>query len=152
MRHPRRLLQSKKLRRIQGFAPKIATTLSQELNFTCTPVTLPLIIVGDLFDAAMVVIRVPRQEAWVPLVGHKQTEPHDQVDQDEDVVRVRQQVPRDRDALGRDKSQKKELQGHQTHPQEVHGIRPEKNTAEEKEKRSTSSSALPKDQSPEQNR
>ena len=114
--------------------------------------TLPLIIVGDLLDAAMVVVGVPRQEAGVLLVGDQQAEPHHQVDHDEDVVRVRQQVPRDRDALGRDKKFKRGVQGHQTHPEEVHGIRPEKNTAEEKEKRSTSSSALPKDQSPEQNR
>ena len=63
--------------------------------------TLPLIIVGDLLDAAMVVVRVPRQEAGVLLVGHQQTEPHDQVDHDEDVVRVGQQVPCDWDALGR---------------------------------------------------
>ena len=63
--------------------------------------TLPLIIVGDLLDAAMVVVGVPRQEAGVLLVGHQQAEPHDQVDHDEDVVRVGQQVPRDWDALGR---------------------------------------------------
>ena len=63
--------------------------------------TLPLIIVGDLLDAAMVVVGVPRQEARVLLVGHQQAEPHHQVDHDEDVVCVGQQVPRDRDALGR---------------------------------------------------
>ena len=63
--------------------------------------TLPLIIVGDLLDAAMVVVGVPRQEARVLLVGHQQAEPHHQVDHDEDVVCVGQQVPRDWDALGR---------------------------------------------------
>ena len=63
--------------------------------------TLPLIIVGDLLDAAMVVVGVPRQEAGVLLVGHQQTEPHDQVDHDEDVVGVGEQVPGDRDALER---------------------------------------------------
>ena len=70
--------------------------------------TLPLIIVGDLLDAAMVVVRVPRQEARVLLVGHQQAEPHHQVDHDEDVVCVGQQVPRDWDALGRKKRFKRE--------------------------------------------
>ena len=70
--------------------------------------TLPLIIVGDLLDAAMVVVGVPRQEARVLLVGHQQADPHHQVDHDEDVVRVGQQVPRDWDALGRKKRFKRE--------------------------------------------
>ena len=63
--------------------------------------TLPLIIVGDLLDAAMVVVRVPRQEAWILLVRHQQTYPHHQVHHDEDVVGVGEQVPGDRDALER---------------------------------------------------
>ena len=70
--------------------------------------TLPLIIVGDLLDAAMVVVGVPRQEARVLLVGDQQAEPHHQVDHDEDVVCVGQQVPRDWDALGRKQRFKRE--------------------------------------------
>ena len=73
--------------------------------------TLPLIIVGDLLDAAMVVVGVPRQEAGVLLVGHQQAEPHDQVDHDEDVVRVGQQVPCDWDALGGKKDSKEGNRG-----------------------------------------
>ena len=63
--------------------------------------TLPLIIVGDLLDAAVVVVGVPRQEARVLLVSHEQADPHHQVDHDEDVVGVGEQVPGDRDALER---------------------------------------------------
>ena len=61
--------------------------------------TLPLIVVCDLLDAPMVVVRVPRQEAWVLLVGHEQADPHHQVHHNEDVVGVGEQVPGDRDAL-----------------------------------------------------
>ena len=75
--------------------PKIYPTRT-----TClTSVTLPLIVVCDLLDAAMVVVRVPRQEAWVLLVRHEQADPHHQVHHDEDVVGVGEQVPGDRDAL-----------------------------------------------------
>ena len=62
---------------------------------------LPLIIVCNLFDASMVVVSVPRQEARVLLVSHEQADPHHQVDHDEDVVGVGEQVPGDRDALER---------------------------------------------------
>ena len=62
---------------------------------------LPLIIVCNLFDASMVVVGVPCQEARVLLVSHEQADPHHQVDHDEDVVGVGEQVPGDRDALGR---------------------------------------------------
>ena len=49
---------------------------------------LPLIVVCNLLDASMVVVRVPRQEAWVLLVRHEQADPHHQVHHDEDVVGV----------------------------------------------------------------
>ena len=73
----------------------------------------PLVIVGDLLDAPVVVVRVPRQEARVLLVGHQQAggegeagghggglpDPHDDVDEDEDVVGLGQEVPCHRDTL-----------------------------------------------------
>ena len=66
-----------------------------------TPVTLPLIVVCNLFDASMVVVRVPRKEAGILLVRHEQADPHHQVHHDEDVVGVGEKVPGDRDALER---------------------------------------------------
>ena len=65
---------------------------------------LPLIVVCNLFDASMVVVRVPRQEAGVLLVRHEQADPHHQVHHDEDVVGVGEKVPGDRDALERKES------------------------------------------------
>ena len=82
---------------------------SVEIFFT--PVTLPLIVVCNLFDAPMVVVRVPRKEAGVLLVRHKQADPHHQVHHDEDVVGVGEKVPGDRDALER-KGSSERFKGH----------------------------------------
>ena len=64
-----------------------------------TPVTLPLIVVCNLFDASMVVVRVPRKEAGVLLVRHEQADPHHQVHSYEGVVGPPQDVPGHRHAL-----------------------------------------------------
>ena len=72
---------------------------------------LPLIVVCNLLDASMVVVRVPRQEAWVLLVRNEQADPHHQVHHDEDVVGVGQQVPGDWDALERKESSER-FKGH----------------------------------------
>ena len=79
-----------------------------------TSVTLPLIVVRNLFDASMVVVRVPRQEAWVLLVCHEQADPHHQVHHDEDVVGVGEQVPGNRDTLERKESPER-FKGHKTY-------------------------------------
>ena len=60
---------------------------------------LPLIIVSNLFDGSVIVVSVLGQEAGILLVRHQQTDPHDQVDDDEDVVQSRQQVPGNRNTL-----------------------------------------------------
>ena len=59
-----------------------------KIDLCLTPVTLPLIVVCNLLDASMVIICIPRQEAWILLVRHQQTYPHHQVHHDEDVVGV----------------------------------------------------------------
>ena len=87
----------------------IIPSVAKKLDFT--PVTLPLIVVCNLFDASMVVVRVPRQEARVLLVRHEQADPHHQVDHNEDVVGVGQKVPGDRDALERKESSER-FKGH----------------------------------------
>ena len=72
---------------------------------------LPLIIVCNLFDASMVVVGVPRQEARVLLVSHEQADPHHQVYHDEDVVGVGQKVPGDWNTLERKESSER-FKGH----------------------------------------
>ena len=54
---------------------------------------LPFVIVSNLLDGSVVVLSVLGQEAGVLLVGQQETEPHGQVDNDEDIVESRQQVP-----------------------------------------------------------
>mgnify|MGYP001370157224 CR=1 FL=1 len=46
---------------------------------------LPLVIVGNLFDRLVIVIRVLRQKSGILLVSDEKSEPHDEVDEDEDV-------------------------------------------------------------------
>ena len=60
---------------------------------------LPLIIVSNLFDGSVIVVSVLGQEAGILLVRHQQTDPHDQVDNDEDIVQSWQQVPCNRNTL-----------------------------------------------------
>lgn len=68
---------------------------------------LPLVIIGNLFDRLMIVIRILRQKSGILLVSDEKGEPHDEIDEDEDVVEGGQEVPGDGDA-----------------PEEVHGVGP----------------------------
>merc|ERR1719471_511281 len=77
-------------------------------HLSLSSVVLPLIVVSNLFDGSVIVVSVLGQEAGILLVCNQETDPHDQVDDDEDVVQSRQQVPCNRNT-----------------PQEVHWISPE---------------------------
>ena len=92
---------------------------------------LPLVIVGNLFDRLVIVIRVLRQKSGILLVSDEKSEPHDEIDEDEDVVEGGQQVPGD---------------GHA--PQEVHGVGPQQHTAEEEDQGTSRLGALAKHQGP----
>lgn len=78
-----------------------------------------------------VFLRVLGQESRVPLVGHQQADPHDDVDGDEGVVGLGQGGPRD---------------GHAA--EEVHGVRPEEDAAHEEEDWALGAARLPEDERP----
>ena len=71
-----------------------------------TSVVLPFVVVGDLLDGPVVVLSVLGQEARVLLVGQQQTDPHGQVNKDEDIVQSWQKVPGYRNTLDREHSYK----------------------------------------------
>ena len=61
---------------------------------------LPFVIVSNLLDGPVVVLSVLGQEARVLLVRQQETEPHGEVDNDEDIVESWQQVPGHGNTLG----------------------------------------------------
>jgi hypothetical protein len=93
--------------------------------------TLPLIVVRNLLDGPVVVVRVLGQETGISLVGYQQANPHDHVDHNEGVMGLWQGLP-----------------GHRDAPEEVHGVGPQQGAADEEQQRPLRPSRLTKDKCP----
>ena len=94
-------------------------------------IRLPLVVVGDLFDGAVVVVGVLGQESRILLIGHQQADPHDYVHDNEGVMCLGQRLPGDGNTA-----------------QKVHGIGPEKDTPDEEQERPFGAAGLAKHQRP----
>lgn len=86
--------------------PHDAARMTQPQYIT-VPLTLPLIVVGDLFDGPVVLFVVFGKKSRVFLVGDQKADPHHYVHDQESVVGLRQDVPGHGNALKINQLEKK---------------------------------------------
>ena len=79
--------------------PHNSARVTQPQDVLRGSLTLPLVVVGYLFDGPLVFAGVPGQEARISPIGHDQAHPHHHVHDQEGVVSLRKDLPSNGNAL-----------------------------------------------------